>query len=60
MSHNYLAIDFSAESGCTIVGSIVDGKLALSEIHRFVTEPVRINDGIQPLDADATLKRDVA
>ena len=60
MSRNYLAIDLGAENGRTIVGSIVDGKLTLPEIHRFVNGPVRVNDGIQPLDAEVTLKRDAA
>jgi len=45
-AHNYLAIDLGAESGRTIVGSLVDGKLTLSETHRFVNGPVRINDGV--------------
>ena len=45
-ARNYLAIDLGAESGRTIVGSLVDGKLTLSETHRFVNGPVRINDGV--------------
>lgn len=32
---NYLAIDLGAESGRTIVGSLVEDYLALSETHRF-------------------------
>jgi len=43
---NYLAIDLGAESGRTIVGSLSDGKLTLSETHRFVNGPVRTNDGV--------------
>jgi len=45
-ARNYLAIDLGAESGRTIVGSLADGKLTLSETHRFVNGPVSINDGI--------------
>lgn len=45
-ARNYLAIDLGAESGRAIVGSLVDGKLTLSETHRFINGPVRINDGV--------------
>jgi len=45
-ARNYLAIDLGAESGRTILGSLSDGKLTLSETHRFVNGPVRINDGV--------------
>jgi rhamnulokinase len=45
-THNHLAIDLGAESGRTIVASFADGKLTLSETHRFPNGPVRINDGI--------------
>ena len=43
---NYLAIDLGAESGRTILGSLADGKLTLSETHRFSNGPVRLNDGL--------------
>ena len=45
-TRNYLAVDLGAESGRTIVGSLVDEKLALSETHRFLNGPVRLTDGI--------------
>ena len=45
-SRNYLAVDLGAESGRTIVGSLADGKLTLSETHRFPNGPVRLNDGL--------------
>ena len=45
-ARNYLAIDLGAESGRTIVGSLTEGKLTLSETHRFVNGPVRVNDGV--------------
>ena len=44
--HNYLAIDLGAESGRTIVGTLADGKLSLSETHRFPNIPVRLPDGL--------------
>jgi len=43
---NYLAIDLGAESGRTILGSLADGKLTLSETYRFPNSPVRLNDGL--------------
>ena len=45
-SRNYLAVDLGAESGRTIVGSLADGKLTLSETHRFPNGPVGLNDGL--------------
>lgn len=43
---NYLALDLGAESGRAIVGSIADGKLHLTETHRFLNTPVQQPDGI--------------
>ncbi len=43
---NYLAIDLGAESGRTILGSIENGKLALTETHRFPNHPVQLPDGL--------------
>jgi rhamnulokinase len=45
-AHHYLAIDLGAESGRTIVGTFADGKLTLSETHRFPNIPVRLPDGL--------------
>jgi rhamnulokinase len=45
-THNYLAVDLGAESGRTIVGSLLNDKLTLSETHRFTNGPVRLTDGI--------------
>jgi len=45
-TQNYLAIDLGAESGRTILGSLADGKLTLSETHRFANGPVRLPDGL--------------
>jgi len=45
-AHNYLAIDLGAESGRAIIGSLADGKLTLSETHRFLNGPVQLKDGL--------------
>lgn len=45
-ARNYLAIDLGAESGRTIVGSLDEGKLTLTETHRFANGPARLNDGL--------------
>ena len=44
--HNYLAVDLGAESGRAIVGTLADGKLALTETHRFVNTPIMLPDGL--------------
>ena len=43
---HYLAIDLGAESGRTIIGSLLNDKLTLSETHRFANGPVCLTDGI--------------
>ena len=45
-AHNYLAVDLGAESGRTILGSLDDKKLTLTETHRFANGPVRLPDGL--------------
>lgn len=40
MTHTYLAFDLGASSGRGIIGKIIDGKLQLTEIHRFVNGSV--------------------
>ena len=45
-TRNYLAVDLGAESGRTIVGSLDDGRLSLTETHRFSNGPVRLPDGL--------------
>src|SRR5579864_3420424 len=45
MSH-YLAIDLGAESGRAILGSLVGGRLAIDELHRFPNTPVAEGDGL--------------
>jgi rhamnulokinase len=45
MSH-YLAIDLGAESGRAILGSLIDGHLAIDELHRFPNTPVREGDAL--------------
>ena len=39
---NYLAFDLGAESGRAVLGSLDDGHLALSTIHRFDNGPVQV------------------
>jgi len=43
---NYLAIDLGAESGRTMLGTFADGKITLTETHRFPNGPVRLPDGL--------------
>lgn len=45
-TRNYLAVDLGAESGRTIVGSLAEGRLTLTETHRFGNGPVRLPDGL--------------
>jgi len=45
-TRNYLAVDLGAESGRTIVGSLENGYLSLTETHRFANGPVRLPDGL--------------
>jgi rhamnulokinase len=46
MPSNYLAFDLGAESGRAILGTLDNGRLALSELHRFLNEPVRLPEGL--------------
>lgn len=39
---HYLALDFGAESGRGILGVLSNGTLELSEVHRFLTGPVKL------------------
>jgi rhamnulokinase len=43
---NYLAFDLGAESGRTIIGTIHDDALTLTEVHRFQNTPVRTPSGL--------------
>jgi len=40
--HHYIALDFGAESGRVILGTLNEGKLQLEEIHRFPTGALSI------------------
>ena len=42
----YLAIDLGAESGRVMAGRLVDGRLQLREVHRFLHEPARFPAGL--------------
>ncbi len=39
---HYLALDLGAESGRGMLGTFSDGRLSLSEMHRFTTGPVSL------------------
>ena len=39
----YLALDFGAESGRAILGTLEDGRISLEEIHRFPNRQVRVH-----------------
>ncbi len=39
---NYIAVDLGAESGRVMLGTIVAGKLALQEVHRFSNGPIDV------------------
>src|SRR6266498_2611230 len=45
-TRNYLAVDLGAESGRTIVGTLENDHLSLTETHRFGNGPVRLTDGL--------------
>ena len=42
----YVAVDLGAESGRVMVGTLLDGRLVLDEVHRFANIPVRTPDGL--------------
>src|SRR5882762_1381709 len=46
MSTYYVACDLGAESGRVSVGSLIKGKLLVSELHRFPNVPVREKDSL--------------
>ena len=45
-TRNYLAVDLGAESGRTIVGTLDNDRLSLTETHRFGNSSVRLPDGL--------------
>ncbi len=44
---NYLAFDLGAESGRAMLGSLRDGRIELTEIHRFPNQPLRENGSLR-------------
>ncbi len=42
----YAAVDLGAASGRVMLGEVGDGRLKLTEAHRFPNEPVRLPDGL--------------
>ena len=47
MTKRHLAFDLGAESGRAIVGEIINGKLQLTEIHRFATQGISVNGSMR-------------
>ncbi|HEY2672771.1 MAG TPA: rhamnulokinase family protein [Rugosimonospora sp.] len=45
-SRRYAAVDLGAASGRVMVGVLGEGRLELTEAHRFPNEPVRLPDGL--------------
>lgn len=45
-SHAYIAFDLGAESGRSMLAILKDGKLTLTETHRFATSPRLLPDGL--------------
>jgi sugar (pentulose or hexulose) kinase len=43
MAKHYLAVDLGASSGRTIVGTLENGKLTITEVNRFWNGPTKIN-----------------
>ncbi len=43
----YLAVDLGASSGRVIAAVMVDGRLDLRSVHRFLNEPVRVHNSLQ-------------
>lgn len=52
MSPSVIAVDLGATSGRVVLTSFEDGRLALTEVHRFPTAATRTDAGLQ-LDVDA-------
>lgn len=46
MNGNYLALDLGAESGRAMLARVEQGKLELSELHRFANTPVQLPTGL--------------
>jgi rhamnulokinase len=47
VTRSFLAFDLGAESGRAMLGRLRDGVLELTELHRFLNEPVRTHDALQ-------------
>ena len=41
MAHNFIAVDLGASSGRVLLGRLREGKLKLTEAHRFDNVPVK-------------------
>ena len=45
-SLSLVAVDLGADSGRLMLGRLADGRVALEELHRFPTGPVRVLDSL--------------
>ena len=43
----FAAVDLGASSGRVLAGTLTDGRVELSELHRFPNRPVRLPDGLR-------------
>src|SRR5437588_9168677 len=46
MNRHYLSVDLGAESGRGMLARIADGKIELTELHRFANTPVCLPSGL--------------
>src|ERR1700761_5160750 len=46
MNGNYLALDLGAESGRAMFARLANGRIELSELHRFANTPVQLPTGL--------------
>jgi rhamnulokinase len=46
MNGNFLALDLGAESGRAMLAHLADGKIELTELHRFLNTPVQLPTGL--------------
>ena len=46
MTTHYIACDLGAESGRVMEGTLSNGKLVMSELHRFPNNPIQDKDSL--------------
>jgi len=45
--HQFIAIDLGASSGRVLLGRLADGRLTLTEMHRFENVPLQVDDSLR-------------